>query len=130
VFSKRLVYFRDKAGLTQEELSKRLGMARTTYQGYENGKREPDLHTLEKIAAFYETSVDNLLGREPKDAVDKLIEYLDLELTDEEIIKRMTFKVDTMTLTNDEVKEFVAFVRAKRFMKAGQQSYPSRSEGL
>ncbi|MDB5054998.1 MAG: Xre family transcriptional regulator [Bacilli bacterium] len=129
MFSKRLVYFRDKVGLTQEELSKRLGMARTTYQGYENGKREPDLNTLEKIAKFYDITVDDLLGREKKDAVDRLIEYLDLELTDEQIIEHMNFKVDNLTLSNEEVREFIAFVRAKRFMKSGQQASSLKFEG-
>lgn len=65
-----------------------------------------------------------------RDPVDKLIDYLDLELTDDEIIERMNFKVDNLTLSNDEIREFIAFVRAKRFMKQGPQASVSKLEGL
>lgn len=123
MLGKRLGKLRDEKGLSQGELAKRLGIARTTYSGYENNAREPDQKTLDKLATFFDVSVDYLLGRtdsKRKDPADQLIEYLDLELTDDEIIERMTFKIDNMTLTDDEVKEFIAFVRAKRFMKSGQ----------
>lgn len=52
-----------------------------------------------------------------KDAADKLNEYLDMELTDEEIIERMNFKVDSIILSEEEVKEFIAFVRYNRVKK-------------
>lgn len=58
---------RERKRLTQGEISKRLGMARTTYSGYENGAREPDPDTLKKLADFHEVSVDYLLGRNTTD---------------------------------------------------------------
>lgn len=121
----RLKKLREKSNLTQEELAKRLEMPRSTYSNYESGKREPDFYTAKKIADFFGVSVDYLLGREEKDSVDQFIEYLDLELTDEEIMEKMVFKVDNLTLSPEEVKEFIAFVRAKRFMKTGSSSKSS-----
>lgn len=59
----RLTNLRKQKKLTQQELSKRLKIARTTYSGYENGSREPDYATLKKIADFFEVSTDYLLGR-------------------------------------------------------------------
>lgn len=57
MFHTRLAILREKTGLSQAELSKRLGIARTTYSGYENGSREPDLTMLDKLAGFFDVSV-------------------------------------------------------------------------
>lgn len=64
MLSKRLFSLRKQKKLTQQELSSRLGIARTTYSGYELGTSEPDNETLKKIADYYQVSTDNLFGRE------------------------------------------------------------------
>lgn len=61
VFHERLAELRKKTGLSQKELSTRLGMARTTYSGYENGSREPDLNTLHKLSEFFEVDLNWLI---------------------------------------------------------------------
>lgn len=61
LFSERLKELRKKKGLTQEEASKKLDIARTTYSGYERGTSEPDFNTLNKIAKFYEVDLNWLL---------------------------------------------------------------------
>ena len=84
---------------------------------------KPSPDTLKSFATGYGYDYEELmkvagyLEGDNRDPAVKLIEYLELELTDEEIIERMTFKVDNMILSEDEVREFIAFVRAKRFMK-------------
>ncbi|WP_079908237.1 helix-turn-helix transcriptional regulator [Paenibacillus sp. 32352] len=50
-------------GWTQEEIAKKIGVARTTYTNYEAGKREPDIETAQKIADVCGVSVDYLLGK-------------------------------------------------------------------
>lgn len=52
---------RDHKGLTQEALSQELNIGRQTYSHYENGKRQPDLDTLCRIAAYYQISLDQLV---------------------------------------------------------------------
>lgn len=129
MFGQRLYQLRQKRGLTQKELSSRLGMARTTYSGYENGSREPDHQTLEKFADFFEVSIDFLIGRtKDKDPVETLIEFLDLELTNEEIKSQMNFKVDDITLSDEEMDEFITFVRVKRAMKKRQTAASTPEE--
>lgn len=49
--------------LTQDELAKSLGISKSAISMYENGNREPDFVTLEKIADFYNVDMDYLLGR-------------------------------------------------------------------
>jgi transcriptional regulator with XRE-family HTH domain len=63
VFSDRLKKLRNKINMRQEDIAIKLGIARTTYAMYEQGKREPDNDTLQKIADLFEVSVDFLLGR-------------------------------------------------------------------
>jgi transcriptional regulator with XRE-family HTH domain len=39
-----------------------LGIAKSTYAGYESGYRQPSLDALKELAVLFETSVDYLLG--------------------------------------------------------------------
>ncbi|MCY7835251.1 helix-turn-helix domain-containing protein [Bacillus haynesii] len=59
----RLRMLRDKQRpkLSQEALSKKLGMNRATYARYETGDNEPDYETLIKIADFYGVTLDYLI---------------------------------------------------------------------
>ena len=48
--------------LTQDELVKKLGMHKTTYTNYEQGKREPPFDLIIKLAKFYNVSIDYIAG--------------------------------------------------------------------
>lgn len=54
------------SGLTQTEIAEKLGVSKSTISMYENGNREPDFDTLEKIADFFNVDIDYLLGRTEK----------------------------------------------------------------
>ncbi len=49
--------------LKQEEISRQIGIARTTYAMYEQNNRQPDHETLIKLAEFFGVTVDRLIGR-------------------------------------------------------------------
>jgi transcriptional regulator with XRE-family HTH domain len=55
---------RKKKKMTMKELGKAVGVSESTISLYENGKHEPDLVTIKRIADILETSLDELLGRE------------------------------------------------------------------
>ena len=55
---------REKMGISQAELSRRIGVSRQTFNNYELGKREADYETLLKIAEELHTSVQALLTDE------------------------------------------------------------------
>ncbi|PFS73878.1 MULTISPECIES: helix-turn-helix domain-containing protein [Bacillus cereus group] len=63
MFGNKLNSLRKEKKLRQEDMAKHLGIARTTYAMYEQGRREPDYDTLQKLADFFNVSVDYLLGR-------------------------------------------------------------------
>lgn len=64
VFSVRLKELRLQHGLTQKELVELLGVKRNTYSDWENGKCKPNYEKLEKLADFFDVSLDWLFGRD------------------------------------------------------------------
>lgn len=60
-FSDRLKEARKNAGLTQAQLSKKLGITAQSYSQYETGKRNPKFETVKKIAMALEIDVYDLL---------------------------------------------------------------------
>ena len=54
---------RKEKNLSQTEIAKILGIPQKTYSDYETDKSNPKVETLIKLADFYKTSTDYLLGR-------------------------------------------------------------------
>lgn len=58
----KLRELRKQNKLSMKELGAILGLSESTISLYENGKREPDIATIIKIANYFNISVDELLG--------------------------------------------------------------------
>ena len=54
---------REDRDLTQKQLAEILGMSQTGYSKYETGENDIPTAILIKLADFYQTSTDYLLGR-------------------------------------------------------------------
>jgi len=63
-FGEKLMYSRKKAGLTQEQLAEKIGVAKSTLAGYEKDNREPDLLKIKKIIKELKIDSKYLLGIE------------------------------------------------------------------
>ncbi len=63
LFCDALKCLRNKKDLTQEQLAKILGIAKSTISMYESGNRTPDFETVELIADYFNVSIDYLIGR-------------------------------------------------------------------
>ena len=59
----RLRDLREDADLSQTELAKILDMSQTGYSKYETGENDIPTQILIKLADFYKTTTDYLLGR-------------------------------------------------------------------
>ncbi len=59
----KLKELRISEGLTQQELSVKLGISRVNYTRYETDKVRPDYETLIKLADFYNVSLDEIFDR-------------------------------------------------------------------
>ena len=60
---KRIRELREDHDLTQREVAEMLGMSQTGYSKYETGENDLPTQVLIRLADFYHTSVDYLLGR-------------------------------------------------------------------
>jgi transcriptional regulator with XRE-family HTH domain len=95
-FGSRLRLLREEKELNQIELSKVFSLANSTISQYEAGNRLPDAHTLEKLATYFNVSVDFLLcltntRHERRPSVDrrKLSGSWVLDEGDEALTRRM-----------------------------------------
>ena len=75
-------------GLTQQQVADALGITKSTYSGYELGRREPDAIKLTKLSRLLGTSGDVLLEtglgedankKNPSDAIKKATEGMTTE---------------------------------------------------
>ncbi len=62
LFRERLKDLRNELGLDQKEMGKKLNVSQSAYGYYEQGRNEPSLETLVKIARIFDVSTDYLLG--------------------------------------------------------------------
>ncbi|MBF8436213.1 helix-turn-helix transcriptional regulator [Halanaerobiaceae bacterium Z-7014] len=63
-FPERLAYLRKIKGITLKELSEELAVVKeASISRYENGRREPKMDLIIKIADYFNCSADYLLGR-------------------------------------------------------------------
>ena len=61
-----LKILRKAKGLTQKEVADFIGISQNNYSYLENGKVKIDNGSLQKLADFFDVTVDYLLGREEK----------------------------------------------------------------
>lgn len=59
---RRIRDLREDRDMTQTETAKMLGMSQTGYSKYETGENDIPTAVLIKLAKFYNTSIDYLLG--------------------------------------------------------------------
>ena len=62
-FPENLKELRKNRNLNQTQVASVLGFTYFTYGKWEQGKAEPSLSSLQKLADFFQVSVDELLGR-------------------------------------------------------------------
>ena len=62
-FSRNLIELRKLNKLTQRDVARHLGISQPAYTRYENGKSEPTIENLIKLADLFDVSIDFLCGR-------------------------------------------------------------------
>ena len=60
---RRIRDLREDRDLSQEQVAQMLGMSQTGYSKYETGENDIPTAVLLKLADFYQTTTDYLLGR-------------------------------------------------------------------
>ncbi|EAF5428610.1 TPA: helix-turn-helix transcriptional regulator [Listeria innocua] len=85
MFGNRLKQLRKNNNKTQEDISKILGISRGAYSHIENGRNEPDMETIVKLANIFEVSTDYLLGKSNNGLVDTIAAHIDADASEEDI---------------------------------------------
>ena len=62
-FSKKLQSMRERRHLSRQTLADLCGLTQNTIAKYERGERFPTIEVLIKLADFFDTSIDDLVGR-------------------------------------------------------------------
>lgn len=62
MFGQRLKQLRKKRKLTMQDVADYVGVAKSTYAGYESGYRQPTIESIQTISRKLRTSADYLLG--------------------------------------------------------------------
>ncbi|NIA61232.1 helix-turn-helix transcriptional regulator [Bacillus pacificus] len=109
----RLSELRKSKKWSLQDTADQLGIAKSTYAGYETGYRWPSLQSLSKIADLFNTSVDYILGRTDDVRSEDVIELAELMKNPDK-----TISIDGESLSTDEIIEFIAFMRSKRELKS------------
>ena len=61
---------RDEKGLKDADIVKATGITKSTFSDWKNGRSKPKSEKLQKIADFFEVSIDYLqTGKEPNDLI-------------------------------------------------------------
>jgi len=106
--SKKIKDLREARSLSPEELADRLGFAKSTVWAYESGKKQVSVVHLERLADFFEISVDSLLDRN-----DRMI---NVDLQNTNFLNEYTIMLDDQPLNETELAEAASFIQVKRRM--------------
>ena len=92
----RIKELRIKKGMTQQELADALDLTRTSLGRYELGIKRMSIDTLQVIADYFHTTMDDLLGtqfaKEEKTTHDRVVELIkDYSLNDDEYLKMVDY---------------------------------------
>jgi len=81
----RIRYLRDKAGMTQTDLSKRLGISRSAVNSWEMSLSMPSIANIVEMSQIFHVNVDYILSSSDKIMVD----ITDLSNDEREIVIRL-----------------------------------------
>lgn len=110
MFSEKLKELRKRKNLTQMQFAKAFGISNGTIAMWETGKRSPDIETITNLAAFFNVSVDYLLGNDTSSSKNPT--------TDDELKFALFNGLDGVTdEMYEEVKNFAQMVKMREDAK-------------
>lgn len=107
----RMKQLREARGISMKQAAQQLQLPYTTYVNYEKGERQPGPEALMRIARFYNTTVDVLLGG-AETAAGKA-EPAGGAVTEEDIKFALFGGGPVSDAQFEEVKQFVRFIKER-----------------
>ena len=87
--NEKLKEIRKQAGYTQAKLALMIGVARTTYAEYEQGKIQPPLDKVERICRLFNINSSEFMNVENNTGVDIAKVHFKIKMSDEDKILRI-----------------------------------------
>lgn len=113
IFANRLRQERERLGLMQKEMAQKLEIPPNTYNGYETGKRSPNLEVARHISDTLEISVDYLLGRTDERTINKEKAKLDSSIKTI-AAHRLGDVEDLDDAAIEKINEYIEFIRMQQ----------------
>ena len=101
-FGERVAMFRKERGMTQEQLAKMIGVAKSTLAGYEKNNREPNIFTITKLTEVLNVSGNELLGIDTFEDIEILRIYSDLPAAYKQILRDFAICLTKTSEISDE----------------------------
>jgi len=89
-----------KHGVTAYKVSKATGIATATLSDWKNGKSKPKQEKMQKIADYFEVTLDYLLGRDEQKETDTIAAHFDGDEYTEDELK--------------EIRQFAEFIKNRK----------------
>ena len=107
-FSSKLKEARLRSGLTQQDIANKLNIDKSTYSGYETGKREPFVERIKELASILGVSGDYLLEiNDDAPEIEKAITFGDGDFS---------FSKIATQLKNARIKAGISVKRARELL--------------
>lgn len=125
-FAENLRKLRIERGMTQVAIASRLGVDKSTYNGYESGKRKPDVQRIKEIATILNVSADDLLGTNNagrwREADEKMLQVLNKIVNSVSLPSEYTEKYTELmelaeTSTEEELRTIISIWKLLRKQK-------------
>lgn len=113
-FGKNIKKIRSVKGLSQQGFAELFDLKRATLGAYEEGRSEPKIETLIKVANYFSIQIDALLTNEL--TVNELLKFKGDLTTYAEDLKREQFPL-IPCITDSTVKEYVTLFDKENFIK-------------
>ncbi|WEK55773.1 MAG: helix-turn-helix transcriptional regulator [Candidatus Cohnella colombiensis] len=119
----RLRALRLKRKLSQEEVARHIGITRSAYSHYEINNRQPVYETLIKLAAYFEVSLDHIIGGTPTGQLQSPPDIPNSQKTRELLDMLKPLSEDQRQKSIDLLIELMK--QESRFVNGDKPSYPA-----
>lgn len=118
----QLKKFRIEAKMTQKELASRLNVSQNAIFNWENGKREPSLETIEKLADIFDTLPSQIMGWDEKYErgeceFDEILDKIVHELPEQAERSKMVRHLEKLISSQNELENRISKLREDYYQK-------------
>lgn len=111
ILSERIRELRNEQGLTQAEIAKKIGVTKSAYGFWEQGKNQPDIDTIARLAEIFDVTADYLFGI--SDIKNSTSNYSDEKSNLSRTIAAHLDGAELSKADIDDIARFIEFVKQK-----------------